>query len=68
MGANVPLGNRPLGSLMPRVNVPLGSPLKRELVGHQGVGESLPHAAVRRSKLTLPPCPARIPPTNPLPR
>jgi hypothetical protein len=31
---------------------PMGSPVQmRELVGHQGVGESLPHAAVRRSKL-----------------
>jgi len=29
-------------------------PSKRELVGHQGVGESLPHAAVRRSKLCFP--------------
>ena len=47
---------------------PMGSPVQmRELVGHQGVGESLPHAAVRRSKLTLLPCYARIPPTTPFP-
>ena len=44
---------------------------KHELAGHQGVGESPPCVAVRRSKLnsflSLPPCVARIPPTNPLP-
>ena len=39
----------------------------RELVGHQGVGESLPHAAVRRWKLTLLPCHARIPRPPPSP-
>ena len=46
-----------------------GSPnSKHELAGHQGVGESPPRAAVRRSKLnSFPLAKARIPPTNPLP-
>jgi len=40
----------------------------RELAGHQGVGESLPHAAVRRSKLkSFLLALQGFPPTNPLP-
>jgi len=50
IGVNVPFGHCPLGSYCPGLTSRWVVPFKRELAGHQGVGESLPHAAVRRSK------------------